>query len=180
MKARNREESNAMSSRELNISLELGYWTTAVVMTAFLLFTLGGLQPTTAQETKQTGGGGKGPSAVGQVERGRYIVVGVAACGDCHTPRNSSGELDHTRWLAGAPVPYLAAQPSADWPIVAPRLAGLPPTSDAGIITLLTTGNWITGKPLRSPMPRFHMTRADAEAVLAYLKSLSPGRGTTE
>jgi len=44
------------------------------------------------------------------------------------------------------------------------------------MITLLTTGIWIDGKPLRDPMPKFHMTRADAEAVLAYLKSLTPGR----
>jgi mono/diheme cytochrome c family protein len=44
------------------------------------------------------------------------------------------------------------------------------------MITLLTTGIWITGKPLKDPMPKFHMTPADAEAVLAYLKSLNPGR----
>jgi mono/diheme cytochrome c family protein len=40
------------------------------------------------------------------------------------------------------------------------------------MITLLTTAVWIDGKPLRAPMPRFHMTRADAEAVVAYLRSL--------
>jgi hypothetical protein len=44
------------------------------------------------------------------------------------------------------------------------------------MITLLTTGIWITGQQLRDPMPKFHMTVADAEAVLAYLKSLTPGR----
>ena len=48
------------------------------------------------------------------------------------------------------------------------------------MITLLTTGIWTTGKPLRSPMPEFHMTRADAQSVLAYLKSISPGRGGPE
>jgi len=56
----------------------------------------------------------------------------------------------------------------------------LPPATDAQMITLLTTGIWVTSKPLRSPMPSFHMTRADAEAVLAYLKSLIPGRDTTQ
>jgi hypothetical protein len=58
------------------------------------------------------------------------------------------------------------------WAIVAPRLAFLPPGRDAEIITLLTTGVWSDGKPPKLPMPRFHMTRSDAEAVLAYLKSL--------
>jgi len=42
------------------------------------------------------------------------------------------------------------------------------------MVKLLTTGIWKTGKPLRPPMPRFQMTRADAEAVVAYLKSVKP------
>lgn len=125
---------------------------------------------TAAQQAAQASQAGN----AGLVARGTYIVEGVAMCGNCHTPRKRDGEPDRSRWLAGAPVPYLPARPTPDWPIIAPRLAGLPPTSDAGMITLLTTGIWITGKPLRDPMPHFRMTRADAEAVLAYLKSLSP------
>ena len=109
------------------------------------------------------------------VARGQYIVEDVAMCGTCHTPRKANGELDRSRWLAGAPVPYQPSTPTADWPTIVPRIAGLPPASNAGMVTLLTTGIWITGKPLRDPMPKFHMTRADAEAVLAYLKSLNPG-----
>jgi mono/diheme cytochrome c family protein len=130
---------------------------------------------TAAQQARQSTPASQGGNA-GLVARGSYIVEGVAMCGNCHTPRLSNGELDRSRWLAGAPVPYLSARPTSDWPIIAPRLAGLPPTSDAGMITLLTTGVWITGKPLRDPMPQFHMTRSDAEAVLAYLKSLSPAQ----
>lgn len=110
------------------------------------------------------------------VSRGQYIVEDVAMCGTCHTPRTTTGELDRTRWLAGAPVPYQPSRPTADWPTIVPRIAGLPPASNAGMITLLTTGIWITGKQLKDPMPKFHMTVADAEAVLAYLKSLTPGR----
>ena len=97
-------------------------------------------------------------------------------CGTCHTPRKPNGELDRSHWLAGAPVPYLPAHPERNWPLQAPRLAGLPPANDAAMITLLTTAVWTDGKPLRDPMPKFHMTRADAEAVLAYLKSISPRR----
>jgi mono/diheme cytochrome c family protein len=126
-----------------------------------------------AQNTPKAAPSGTDSSGVA---RGQYIVVGVAVCGNCHTPRRADGELDRSRWLAGAPVPYQPSQPTADWPTIAPRIAGLPPANDAGMITLLTTGIWITGKPLRDPMPQFHMTRADAEAVLAYLKSLTPGR----
>jgi mono/diheme cytochrome c family protein len=112
----------------------------------------------------------------GSVARGAYIVEDVAMCGTCHTPRRADGEPDRSRWLAGAPVPYQPSTPTADWPTIVPRIAGLPPASNEGMITLLTTGIWITGKPLRDPMPKFHMTVADAQAVLSYLKSLTPGR----
>lgn len=129
--------------------------------------------PTTkgiAQDSKQALGNGD------QVARGKYIVEDVAMCGTCHTPRRADGSLDRSQWLAGAPVPYLPAQPRSDWPINAPRLAGNPPANNAQMVTLLTTAVWITGQPLRDPMPKFHMSRADAEAVVAYLRSLNPGR----
>src|SRR5450756_2442133 len=72
--------------------------------------------------------------------RGKYIVTEVAKCGNCHTPRTQNGQLDYSRWLAGGPVPYLPAQPQGDWPLLCPRIGGLPPANDAQMITLLTTG----------------------------------------
>jgi mono/diheme cytochrome c family protein len=143
-----------------------------VAVSAFALFVVDGSHNATAQEPKkvaalvQAAGGGD------SVARGKYIVEDVAMCGTCHTPRLPDGQLDRSRWLAGAPVPYLSARPVSKWPINAPRLAGTPPANDAGMITLLMTAVWIDGKALDDPMPKFHMTRADAEAVLAYLKSL--------
>ena len=124
-----------------------------------------------ASEAAQSNRGERNES---QVARGKYIVEGIAVCGQCHTPRNSQGELDHTRWLEGAPLWLQPSTPSANWPIAAPRLAGSPPGSDADLITLLTTGLWQNGQRLRPPMPVFHMSREDAEAVVAYLRSLSP------
>ena len=108
----------------------------------------------------------------GQIARGKYIVEGLAACGDCHTPRNTDGDIDRTKWLAGAPVFYEPAQRVPGWAISAPRIAGVPPGRDQEIITLLTTATWRDGKAPRPPMPHFHMERKDAEAVVAYLKSL--------
>jgi mono/diheme cytochrome c family protein len=108
--------------------------------------------------------------------RGKYIVEGLAGCGYCHTPRDENGEIDRTKWLAGAPVFYQPGQPVSGWPTTAPRIAGLPPGSNAEMITLLTTSVSRTGRPLRAPMPSFRMTRTDAEAVVAYVKSLSPGQ----
>jgi mono/diheme cytochrome c family protein len=36
------------------------------------------------------------------IERGRYLVEHVSLCGDCHTPRNSIGVPNRSRYLAGA------------------------------------------------------------------------------
>jgi mono/diheme cytochrome c family protein len=114
--------------------------------------------------------------AAGDIARGKYIVESVAVCGQCHTPRDSSGNLDRSRWLQGAPVPYMPAKPNADWPINAPRIGGTPPANDADMVKLLTTGIWTDGNRLRLPMPGFRMDRSDAEAVVAYLRSVTPSQ----
>lgn len=142
-----------------------------IVFLPFLLI-VGGSPFATSQGQKRAEETAKSSSNADIIARGKYLVEGVAACGNCHTPRGADGEPDRARWLEGAPLFLQPAQPTPNWPLVAPRLAGLPPGSDAAIITLLTTGIWTDGKHLRQPMPRFHMTRSDAEAVLAYLKSL--------
>ena len=115
-------------------------------------------------------------SAAGNIARGKYIVESVAVCGQCHTPRDSSGNMDRSRWLQGAPVPYMPARPNSDWPINAPRIGGTPPASDADMIKLLMTGIWTDGNRLRLPMPGFRMDRSDAEAVVAYLRSVTPNQ----
>jgi mono/diheme cytochrome c family protein len=116
----------------------------------------------------------KPAGAAADVARGKYLVEDVAVCGQCHTPRDRNGNLDRTRWLQGASVPYLPARPDMDWPINAPRIGGTPPASDADMIKLLTTGIWTDGNRLRLPMPQFRMDRGDAEAVVAYLRSVTP------
>ena len=104
--------------------------------------------------------------------RGAYLVDDVAMCGTCHTPRDDQDKPDARRPLSGGPVPYSSVRQTGDWAEVAPRLAGLPPGSDDQIVHLLMTGISRTGRPPRPPMPQFRLTRSDAEAVLAYLKSL--------
>jgi mono/diheme cytochrome c family protein len=117
---------------------------------------------------------GKVDISASDVSRGKYIVEGVAMCGQCHTPADSSGNLDRSRWLQGAPIVWLSSNHDPNWPLSAPRIGGTPPANDADMVKLLTTGIWTTGNRLRPPMPQFRMERADAEAVVAYLKSLTP------
>ena len=160
-----------MSLQALHQGKYLRYFVLCLSVAAFALVIVSGSHPTAAQATAKAAA----PQAMAGgdlVARGKYIVEDVAKCGNCHTPYLPSGELDRSQWLAGASNPFLSARPNSDWPINCPRLAGTPPTTNAGMITLLTTAIWIDGKPLRFPMPRFHMTRSDAEAVVAYLRSL--------
>jgi len=106
--------------------------------------------------------------------RGKYIVESVAMCGDCHTPHDPNGSPDRAHWLQGAPLPWTPSKPDSNWPINAPRIGGTPlPGSDAEMVKLLTTGIWTTGTRLRAPMPQFRMKSGDAEAVVAYLKSVT-------
>jgi mono/diheme cytochrome c family protein len=107
-------------------------------------------------------------SSAQDADRGRYIVESVAMCGRCHTPRNEAGEQILANRLLGAPI----QQPVPGWATAAPRIAGTPPGTDDEFVRLLTTGISRTGRPPQLPMPPFRMTRQDAEAVLAYLKSL--------
>ena len=115
--------------------------------------------------------------ASGDVARGKYIVEQVAMCGQCHTPRLANGQLDSGRKLQGASVFMVPMGNDHDpnWPLVAPRIGGNPPANDADMIKLLTTGVWTNGQPLRFPMMPFRMSESDAAAVVAYLKSLTPG-----
>ena len=111
-------------------------------------------------------------STQGNEARGQYIVEDLSRCGQCHTPRDSDGTPDRSRWLQGAPVWLKSAEPVDDWPLQAPRIAGALPGTDAEMVALLTTGIWRTGTYLRPPMPQFRMSRQDAESVIAYLKSV--------
>lgn len=106
------------------------------------------------------------------VERGRYIVEDVAMCELCHTPRDEHGNPDRGRWLKGGPTQLRPSYPAPTWTFIEPKIGGGPPGTDADFIKLLTTGIARTGFPPNPPMPPFRMTQPDAQAVLAYLKSL--------
>lgn len=105
--------------------------------------------------------------------RGKYIVESVAMCEMCHTPRDENGQADRGNWLMGGPVQLQPTYREPHWAVKVPRIAGGPPGTEADFLRLMTTGIARTGNPPNPPMPQFHMTREDAEAVLAYLKSLA-------
>lgn len=103
---------------------------------------------------------------------GKYIVEQVALCIECHTPRDEKGNLQRTEYLKGAPVLVKSPFPEMKWALKAPAIAGLPGYTEEQGIRLLTEGVTRDGRKPDPPMPPYRLNRADAEAVVAYLKSL--------
>src|SRR5436309_2554817 len=75
-----------------------------------------------------------------QATRGRYLVEEVAKCTECHTPRDADNQLDHSRWLQGAPIWIEPVRPVLAWAQFAPPLAGLPGLSDEQMDRVLEKG----------------------------------------
>ena len=103
--------------------------------------------------------------------RGKYLVEEVARCPDCHTPRDSSGALDRSRWLQGAPIWMRPVQSKESWAQSAPALAGFS-YSDQQAQDVLERGIGTNGIPIQPPMHAYHLHHADAVAIIAYLRSV--------
>jgi mono/diheme cytochrome c family protein len=94
------------------------------------------------------------------VERGKYLIEEVAKCQECHTARLASGELDRARWLKGGTGPDITA--GGDLWI---------DRGEKGMLRFLETGER-HGRAAAKPMPPYKLRHDDAEAIVAYLKSL--------
>lgn len=120
----------------------------------------------------QSGANAKTPGASGDVERGRYLVEDVAMCGECHTPRDEHGNLDRSRWLQGAPIWIMPVHTDPKWAMRAPPLAGFQAYTDDQGESILEKGVGPNGLEIQEPMHIYHMSHADALAIISYLKSL--------
>jgi len=117
-------------------------------------------------------------AADAQVERGKYLVT-FGGCGDCHTPGHFLGHPDTTRYLGGSDVGF--ALPDAGV-FVGPNLTpdketGLGNWTAEQIAAAITTGTRPDGRMLAPVMPWrdfAYLTKSDALAIAAYLKSLPP------
>jgi mono/diheme cytochrome c family protein len=117
--------------------------------------------------------GGSAPSRA-QIARGEYLVKGIGQCGDCHTPFTMTGGFVMEKWLQGKKLEFGPLVPIPFWADSAPNIAGLTGWDSEKAVQFFMTGLAPNGQPARPPMPAYQMNRADAEAVVAYLKSLAP------
>jgi mono/diheme cytochrome c family protein len=113
-----------------------------------------------------------------QVARGKYLVA-VIGCGDCHTAGYFFGKPDMPHALGGSDVGFEIPQLGV---FVAPNLTsdaetGLGDWTKEQIVAALQTGKRPDGRELAPIMPwqdLASLTRDDAMAIAAYLKSLPP------
>jgi len=107
-----------------------------------------------------------------ELERGRYLVEGLAHCGECHTPRNALGGLEPGAWLSGA------VNPSGDGRIPNISPGGLD-WSESDIAEYLKSGftpefDVVGGEMAEVVENTSNLTDEDRAAIAAYLKAVPP------
>ncbi len=109
------------------------------------------------------------------IERGRYLVTGIMACGNCHSSRTAEGEFIENMELAGN---FVIEEPGfkAYAPNITPDIrSGIGSWTDAEIIRAVREGirrdEQVMGPPMAFPFYR-DISDNDMRAVVAYLRSV--------
>ena len=114
------------------------------------------------------------------LERGRYLVNTIAACGNCHTPQGPDGPLPG-KDLAGGLLFDETAFKVYSTNITPDKRTGIGSWTDAQIVTAIRDGKRPDGSLIGPPMP-FDMYRqlsdSDVKAMVAYLRSVKPVEST--
>ena len=113
-----------------------------------------------------------------QIARGKYLV-NFATCTDCHTPGYFFGKPDMARYLGGSEVgfeiPGLGVFHGRN--LTPDKETGIGNWSSDDIVRAIQTGVRPDGRQLAPIMPWeafSRLTKEDAYAIAAYLKSLPP------
>jgi mono/diheme cytochrome c family protein len=113
-----------------------------------------------------------------QVQRGKYLVT-LGLCTDCHTPGYFFGKPDAARFLGGSEVGFdIPGLGVFHGPNLTPdKETGLGLWESEDIVKAIQAGTRPDGRILAPIMP-WHafasLTKDDAQAIAAFLKSLPP------
>ncbi len=113
-----------------------------------------------------------------RLERGRYLMQSIVACGNCHTPQGPNGPLPGMELAGGLKIedkPFTAYSSN----ITPDRDTGIGKWSDAQIITAIREGRRPNGSIIGPPMPvglYRDLSDNDVKAIVAYLRSVKAVR----
>jgi len=110
------------------------------------------------------------------LERGRYLMQSIVACGNCHTPQGPNGPLPGMELAGGLKIEdkVFVAYGSN---ITPDKETGIGKWTDAQIITAIREGKRPDGSIIGPPMPigmYRGMSDNDVRAIVAYLRSVKP------
>jgi mono/diheme cytochrome c family protein len=117
------------------------------------------------------------PPAAAQplVERGRYLVEVIGACGNCHSPKDAAGEVAGKHMAGGFRIQDEGFGTALTPNITPDRQTGIGAWTDPEIIRAIREGKGRDGRTLGPPMP-YDLYRglsdADVKAMVAYLRTL--------
>jgi mono/diheme cytochrome c family protein len=115
------------------------------------------------------------------VARGDYLVNGIVACGNCHTPRGADANSIAEMHLAGA-LQVERAEFTAYAPnITQDRETGIGAWSDEEIMRAIREGVRRDGTIIGPPMPirsYREMSDSDLRAIVAYLRTVAAVRNS--
>ena len=109
-------------------------------------------------------------------DRGAYLAIALAHCGECHTPRNWFGAMESSRFLAGTahgpdgkPVPNITSDAKT----------GIGDWSEDDIFGVLTDGHtpeldFVGGAMADVVKSTSRLTEADRRAIAHFIKSVPP------
>ena len=142
-----------------------------LVSTVVALGLIGAAVATSAQNSTPPQTPGRAAADPASVSRGEYLATSVAMCVQCHSGRDDRGEIIEAEKFRGGAIPATSPWSTKPFAYRAPAIAGLPGMTDEQVILLLTTGRGGDRPAPQAPMPPFRMARADAEAIVAYLRT---------
>ena len=116
-----------------------------------------------------------GARAETPLERGRYLMRSVVACGNCHTPQGPQGPLAGKELAGGVPFDGEPAFTAYSPNITPHKTTGIGGWTDAQLVTAIREGRRPDGTLIGPPMPiglYRGLSDRDVNAVVAYLRSV--------
>jgi len=115
------------------------------------------------------------PAQSPEWNRGNYLVEALEHCGECHTPRRITQNLNNSQKFAGT-----VTQGWMAYNITSHLQSGIAGWTDAALTTYLTTGHAEGHSSASGPMAEAivnslrYLTSADIRAIVVYLRSIAP------